>query len=109
MEDKWMDCETCEAKISANARSCPHCGHDYRKRPWRWIFWLGIAIAIFLFSDANNPVERLVCVAVLFGSWYGAMVYLQKRQDEGRDNTGLMVLFYIVWIIAIYLCNEAYW
>ena len=29
MAEKWMDCETCEGKISAKARSCPHCGHSY--------------------------------------------------------------------------------
>ena len=68
----------------------------------RWIFWSGIAIAIYLFGDVNKITkERLVCVAVLVGSWFAA--------ERTISDTGWMWLFYIVWIIAIFLANEAFW
>ena len=68
----------------------------------RWLLCLGIIIAIFLYGDVNNiTAERLVCVAVLVGSWFAA--------ERTIADTGWMWLFFIVWIIAIFLSWAAFW
>lgn len=52
---KIIQCKTCNQEISANAKSCPHCGAK-NKRPFykKWWFWLIVAFIVIGAASSGN-------------------------------------------------------
>jgi ribosomal protein L40E len=126
MADKWMDCETCEAKISAKARSCPHCGHSYlrnygplryfsEKQLWKYgaILFAMSSAAIgatipLLYYSFNWEAAFVACLVFTGGPW-GYLIYSIKFSED----LNLKRVFYLsiigvfLWVMYMYLFFES--
>ena len=93
-----MDCETCEAKISAKAGSCPHCGHSYLRNygPLRYlsekqlrIFGIivfvtsvcAIGVTIPLLDYSFNWKAAFMACLVFIGGPLGYLIYSVKFSE----------------------------
>jgi hypothetical protein len=125
MADKWMDCETCEAKISAKARSCPHCGHSYlrnygplryfsEKQLWKYgaiLFAMSsAAIVVFLlsfeywFNWRVAYIVTLVCCTCplthfIVGNKYG-------WPSDTREVLWWLIGTILWWIYLYFFCES---
>ena len=60
---KLMICNSCEARISKTAATCPHCGHVYYSTFWRqlryyapdsnWFFWTCFVIGLIYYFGTH--------------------------------------------------------
>ena len=114
-----MRCDTCEKKISAQAPSCPHCGHAYPKNYWPlrhlsetqlWIFGITVWCAILAFlprlehSD-YNWIQAFVVFLVSTGVPMGSFFYVVKLRGATMRHVKLVFIAWFIGIIGLIL----YW